>query len=82
VIGQRQRPLLEVILALHPPRRFPGRLDRRKEKADEGANDGDHDQQFNERESAAISGCLQPPAGTTLRAISKGFHDEKFPRRY
>jgi hypothetical protein len=59
-----------MILALHPSRRFPGGLDRGKEEADEGADDGDHNQQFDERECAAIRSCLQPPAGTTVRAIS------------
>jgi hypothetical protein len=72
-----------VILALHPSRRFPRGLDRGKKEADEGANDGDHNQQFDERESAANRGRLQSAVGTPARAISKGFHDESMaPKRY
>jgi hypothetical protein len=73
--------LLEVILALHPSGSFPGGLDRGKKEADEGADDRDHDEQLNQRESAATRGCLQPPASTTVRALSKGFHDENISPR-
>jgi hypothetical protein len=69
-----------MILALHPSRRFPGGLDRGKEEADQSADDGDHNQQFNERECVAIRGRLRPPAGTTVSAIFKSFHGEKHPR--
>jgi hypothetical protein len=51
-----QAELLEVIETLTPPGSLTGGLDGRQEEADEGANDGDDDEQFNERErpSAAV----------------------------
>ena len=51
-----QAKLLEVIETLTPPGSLPSGLDGRQEEADEGANDGDDDEQFNERErpSAAV----------------------------
>jgi hypothetical protein len=55
VVGKRDRPLLEVVLALHPPRRLAGRLDGREEKAHQRADDGDHHEEFDEGEAAAKS---------------------------
>jgi hypothetical protein len=55
VVGKRDRPLLEVVLALHPPRRLAGRLDGREEKAHQRADDGDHQEEFDEGEAAAKS---------------------------
>jgi hypothetical protein len=43
--------LLEVTLAFGPPRRFACRLDRRQQQRDEHANDGDHNQKLNQRET-------------------------------
>jgi hypothetical protein len=41
--------LLEIILALRPASRFSGSLDRRQQQCHKDANDGDHDEQFDER---------------------------------
>ena len=46
----------QVVHALHPPGRTAGRLNRRQEEADERADDGDHHQQLDQRESAAANG--------------------------
>ena len=48
--------LVEVALALHPPRRFPRGLDRRKRQPDKNANDGDDDQEFDERKGPSPRG--------------------------
>ena len=45
--------LLDLIGALRPPGRLAGRLDRRQQQGDQDANDGDHDQQFDQREAGA-----------------------------
>ena len=44
--------LLEVVVAGHPVGCLTGRLDRREEEPDQGADDGDHHEQLNEREAA------------------------------
>jgi hypothetical protein len=46
-----QCPLAKVALALGATGRFASRLHSRQEERDEDTNDGDHDEQFNERES-------------------------------
>ena len=51
MIQDRERQLLDVVLAGAPPSRFAGRLHRRQEQADERADDGDHNQKFDERET-------------------------------
>ena len=50
VIVERQRDLPEVIGATGPPGRLAGRLHRRQEQADERADDGDHHEEFDQRE--------------------------------
>jgi hypothetical protein len=40
--------LLQVVAALHPPCRLTGSLNRWKQKRDQHANDGNHDQKFHE----------------------------------
>jgi hypothetical protein len=47
----RQPDLLEVVGAGHPAGRGPRRLHGRQEQAYEHADDRDHDQEFNERET-------------------------------
>ena len=46
-----QPQLLHVVRTLHAARRFPRGLDRRQQHGDQDANDSDHHEQFNERES-------------------------------
>jgi hypothetical protein len=41
--------LLQLVLALHPGRRFADFLDGREQQTDQDGNDGDDDQQFDER---------------------------------
>jgi hypothetical protein len=50
----RQRNLLQVIRALGPPGRLPGRLHRRQEQRDQDTDDGNHHQQFDQCEGATI----------------------------
>jgi hypothetical protein len=40
----RQRNLLEIVLALHPPSRFAGELHRGKQESHQHADDGDNDE--------------------------------------
>ena len=51
IIVHRQPELLEVVLTLSSPGGLAGLLDGRQEQADERANDGDHDQEFDERKT-------------------------------
>src|SRR5262245_17298680 len=52
VVLQRQTDLLQVVHALRPGRCLPHFLNRGHEQADQYANDGDDDQEFNQRERA------------------------------
>jgi hypothetical protein len=47
----RQPPLLELVGARRPASGLTSRLQRRQKQADERANDGDHDQQFDQRKT-------------------------------
>jgi hypothetical protein len=49
----RQPELLHVVAAAHSPRRFAGRLDRRQQQPDHHPDDGDHHEQFDEREATS-----------------------------
>jgi hypothetical protein len=51
MLVQRQAHLLQIVLALRPPRGFASRLHRRQEQGDQHADNGDHDQQLHQRES-------------------------------
>ena len=53
IIRQRGRLLFEVVDAMRAPRQFTGTLHSRQQQANQDADDRDHDQQFNERESTA-----------------------------
>jgi hypothetical protein len=46
VIVNGQRNLLQVIGALHAPRRLAGGLNSRQQQGDQNANDGNHHQQL------------------------------------
>ncbi len=61
IIVHRQANLLEVVGALHAPRGFAGRLHSRQQERDEYADDGDHDQKFNERKRLAIDASHNTP---------------------
>jgi hypothetical protein len=45
---QSQADLLEIVAALHAPRRLARGLHRRQQQRHEDANDGDYHQQLNE----------------------------------
>jgi hypothetical protein len=54
VVGlHRKAPLLERIAALHTSSCLADDLDGRQQEANERADDGNHDQQFYEREASA-----------------------------
>jgi len=55
VIVQRQPDLLQVVRALHTPRRFTNLLDRWQQQSNQNCNDGDDYQEFDEGEPAAAS---------------------------
>jgi hypothetical protein len=50
--GQAQ--VLEIVFALRTPRCFPCLLNGREKEGDQNGDDCDHDQQLDQRESAAI----------------------------
>jgi hypothetical protein len=51
MIQAAQRQLLEIVLALTAARRFAGGLNRGQEQRHQDADDGDHHQQLDERET-------------------------------
>ena len=51
VVVQGQPELLEVVVALHPPRRLPRRLHGRQEQRDQDRDDRDDDQELDQREA-------------------------------
>jgi hypothetical protein len=55
VIVHRQPNLFEIVLALRPPARFTGCLYRRQQQRYQDADDGNHDQQLDERETPSDS---------------------------
>jgi hypothetical protein len=52
VVVHRQSDLLEMVAALGAAGRLPRLLHRRQQQRDEDADDGDHDQQFDQGKSA------------------------------
>src|SRR5262249_20535291 len=58
VVVQGEADLLQVVHALGPPGRFPGRLHRREQQGDEDGDDGDDDQQLNEGEAVEADTLL------------------------
>ena len=53
IVVHRQRHLLQIVEALHPPGRFAGRLHRRQEQCHQHADDGNDHQQLHQREAEA-----------------------------
>ena len=51
VIVERERPLLDVVDALHTSGRFARRLNGREKQADQNTDNRDHDQQLDERKT-------------------------------
>lgn len=51
---RRQPDLSQVVQAPRPPRRFAHILDRWQQHADQDADDGDGDQQFNQRKGGSF----------------------------
>jgi hypothetical protein len=51
----RQTQLLQIVRALHPSRRFAGRLHGRKQQGNQNADDRDDDQKLDERKGTAIA---------------------------
>jgi hypothetical protein len=49
VIVQPKPDLLEVVAATHPASRFASCLNRGQEKSNQNANNGNHDQKFDQR---------------------------------
>ena len=53
IVVQCEADLLQIISARNATSRFPGRLHSGKKETDENRDDGDHDQQFDQREAAS-----------------------------
>jgi len=51
---ERQGDLLEVVSALRPASRFPGRLHGRQQQRDQDPDDGDYDQQLDQGKSRPV----------------------------
>jgi hypothetical protein len=51
-----QGELFQIVAALGTACRLAGRLDGRQKQRDQDANDGDHDQEFDQRKTAALPG--------------------------
>ena len=60
VVLEAEAELLDVVGTLRAPGRLAGRLDGREQQADEHADDGDHHQQFHEREAAPHGRSASP----------------------
>jgi hypothetical protein len=52
VVAATKRKLLQVVDALGPPSRLAGGLNGRQQQRHQDANDGNHDQQFDQRKPA------------------------------
>jgi hypothetical protein len=55
VILERQADLLEIVRALHPPRRLACLLHCRQQQGDQHANNGNHHQQLHQRKTPDTS---------------------------
>jgi len=55
IAEQSDAELLQIVLAPNPPRRGPRLLYGGQQQRDQDPNDGDHDEQFDQRESTARS---------------------------
>ena len=53
VLHHAQADLVEMALAVHPPRRLPRPLHRREQERDQYRDNNDDDQQFDQREGTA-----------------------------
>src|SRR4051812_43032655 len=54
----RQPDVLQIVLALRPPRRFARRLNGRQQQRDQNANNRNHDEKLNKREATLASQLL------------------------
>jgi hypothetical protein len=69
--------LLPVVAALDPPRRLTGRLNGRQQQGDQDANDGDHHEQLDERESPPITTSHVGFPISSSRQINEAMFDEE-----
>jgi hypothetical protein len=60
VVVQSQPQLLQIIATLRPPSRFSSLLHGRQKESHKDRNNGDHDQQFDKRETSTPMQCLTP----------------------
>ena len=59
VVQQRQADLLQAVGAVRSPRRATGGLNRRQEQRNQHADNANHYEQFDQRESAAHAVSFQ-----------------------
>jgi hypothetical protein len=71
-LDYREADLLQMVGALDSAACFPGVLDRGQEQADERGDDGDHDEEFYEREPAGSTGSARhgEPQGRATRSTA------------
>src|SRR5437588_8718379 len=74
VVVESEANLPKIVRAAHPIRRFPHSHHRRHDQANQGANDGEDDQQLDERKAAMPYGGVMhgPPLKWKATAESPG----------
>jgi hypothetical protein len=72
-LDDREADLLQMVGALDSAACFPGALDRGQEQADERCDDGDHDEEFYEREPAGSTGSARhgEPLGRAMKSTAE-----------
>ena len=80
VVEQAEGNLLEVVSARRPPSGFSSALHGRQEQANEHADDGDHNQQFDERKAGLDGPSLLDERHTKLLKEVSGAKNKKCER--
>ena len=76
IVVHRQADLLQVIQALRAPGRLARRLHGRQEQGDQHADDGDHDQQFDQRETGGEPAGPCEAHGDILRDVGEAWVED------
>jgi hypothetical protein len=80
IVG-REGQLLQIVGALRPTGRFAGRLHGRQQERDQDTDDGDHHQEFDQREAAQAWWRLDAANATRFREWGFVVHLSLLPNR-
>ena len=80
VVVHRQANLLEIVGARHAAGSFPRRLHRRQQQPHKDADDGNHDEQFYEREARLLCSHGFPPHSLLIPSARPWLARRGFPR--